>query len=276
MWFDPAGSVTTGSTISYNVPAPSITISQSFGQDKNGTNQTLSYSVDVSRHLTISSTVKTANGTTTASWKQTLSYSNQGVVSGYGYTQANDQLTTGTDTSSSGYKRKISYPIYLNSTFAYPNNGLYLYADVQRGQHIDITGIPTFPTGLQDFDQLPAVKASYPTFQGSSLDTTQNGTAYYFANATVRYSYGTTAQQMSFSGDQYGSATDANGFPVTQSSSELYSRYVEAVNTTVVTDQESLIGHSTVDFAVAVEAVPMGAQVYAGQSVKLVLGRGSS
>lgn len=248
LWFDPAGFQTTGSTITYNAPAPSIHLTQSTTQDVNGTNQTLTYNTQVTRRFSVSSVVTTANGTSTASWQQKFSYYNYGGYYNYGFGNVNNQSTTGTDISSSGYKRQIQYGIYNNNTLEnLPNNGLYLSANVSRSQVIKIMGEPTFPSGLQNFDQIPAVKASYPSYQGSTLSTVQNGTAFYYNNGTVAISPGSTTQTMTFSGDSYGSLTDAQGYPVTQSSTEFYSRAVTAVNTTVVSDHETLIGQHAVD-----------------------------
>jgi len=50
---------------------------------------------------------------------------------------------------------------------------------------------------------------------------------------------------MTFQGEQYGSTVDVQGYPVTQSSTELYSRSVEAINTTVM-DQQTLVGERSV------------------------------
>jgi hypothetical protein len=250
LWFDPAGSQTTGSTITYNAPAPNIRLSQSITQDANGTNETLSYSTEVTRRFSVSSTITTANGTSTASWSQKFSYYNYGGYHSYGFGNVNNQSTSGTDISSSGYKKQIEYGIYNNNTLQnLPNNGLYLSANVTRSQMIKIMGEPTFPSGLQNFDQLPAVKASYPTYQGSTLNTVQNGTAFYYNNGTVAISPGSTTQVMTFSGNSYGSLVDAQGYPVTQSSTQFYSRAVTSVNTTVISDQETLIGQHSVDRA---------------------------
>lgn len=272
LWLDPAGSLTTGSVITSNAPAPSITLSSSIGVDSSGDNETLTYSVSVSRELSISSTITTTNGTSVSTWKQSLSYTNQGIYSDYGNTEIQTQVTNGVDKSSTGYSRQISYPIFLNTTFVYVQPNLSIFAYIQRGQNIDITGIPVFPSGLQSFDVLPAVQASYPTFQGSSLATTQNGSAYYYSNGTVSSSYGTTEQDMLFQGSQVGSTSSEYGYPTVSSSEELYHRYIKAVNATVVVDDETLIGQNTVDFA----NVPsqLGETTFAPATAQRVLGRG--
>jgi len=246
LWFDPAGSITTASPLTYNAAAPSIHLTSTLTADSNGTNSSLTYNTIVSRHLSISSTLTTANGTSTASWTQKLSYYNYGAYYNYGFGNVNNQSTISTDISSSNYKRQIDYTVFNNNTLQnLPNDGLYLWANVSRGQTIKIAGEPVFPSGLQNFD-IPAMRASYPSFQGSTLNTLQNGTAFYYNNGSVAVSPGSTSQVMTFTGEQYGSTVDAQGYPVTQSSTELYSRSVEAINTTMVMDQQTLVGERSV------------------------------
>lgn len=271
LWLDPAGSVTSGSAVKSKLPTPSITLSSSIGVDVNGTNETLTYTVDVSRHVSISSIVTTANGTSVASWKQALTYSNQGFYTDYGYTEVQVQATHGVDKSSGGYSRQISYPIFLNTTFAESGNDLSIFANVERGQTIQIAGVPVFPSGLQAFDILPAVQPSYPSFQGSNLQTTQNGTAYYYSNGTVSSSYGTTEQEMLFQGSQIGSTSSEYGYP-TSTSQELYHRYVKAVNSTLVDDNETLVGQNIA--AVVNAASKTDSTAFAPATAQKALGRG--
>jgi len=282
MWLDPAGSITTGSTPSMNVPAPSIQLSSSVGQTSNGTNQTLTYNVNVSRQLSISSHIKTASGNTLAVWRQNLHYSNYDDLSNYGYVQLTIQDTNGVDLSSAGYARQIDYPIWLNSSFSVDtvSGNLSIDATINRGQTIRILGQPVFPTGLQSFDNLPNVKNLYPKFQGSNLHTTQNGSASYFASPATSQSSssGSTQQDMVFTGvraDSPSSATRNGHFPNVQGSVELYHRHILAVNGTVVEDNESLIGRPIGNFQRPALGIDDGIdRGFAGRSVMQVLGRG--
>lgn len=104
-------------------------------------------------------------------------------------------------------------------------------------------GQPVFPTGLESFAAAKSLRSTYPTFQGAALSTTQNGTATYIANTTSEssFSFGTTEQDMVFAGVSAESMKNPAGVPVTSRSTELFHRYVVAVNSTVVEDEETLV-----------------------------------
>jgi len=279
LWLDRPGSITTGSSITRNVPNPSIAITSSFTADASGVNETLAYSVNVQRQLSISSYVRTASGSFPASWQQAYTYYNTGNLTDYGNFEVNIQSTVGTDSASTGYTRSLNYPLFLNSTYVVdPVSGNYsITADIERGQEFKIAGSPVFPTGLQSFEPIPAVRAKYPAFQGSDLATTQNGSAVYSADPTagVATSFGTTSQEMTLSGIEVDSTTPSFSFPGIRGSQELYHRYVEAANSTVVTNEETLIGtvFGGFSFPPHFRAPPTHNLVALGNQKK-VLGRG--
>lgn len=204
----------------------------------------------MSRQLSVKSKVHTASGTFDAAWSQSLTYSNYGDLTAYGDDQINVQSTIGTDAAANApgytYNRQISYPLTVNSTYTvFPSGNYSITANLLRGQDISIAGQPIFPTGLQSFEALPAALAGFPAFQGSALATTQNGSAVYNAdpNAGTATSFGTTAQDMVFSGIEI-DASSGVGFPGIRGSEELYHRYVEAANGTVVENEETLVGRA--------------------------------
>jgi len=278
LWLDRSGSITTGSTLVYDVPAPSIAISSSVGTDATGANETLAYSVEVKRQLSISSYVRTASGSFTACWMQNLAYSNDGNLAAYGNNGMNIQSTTGTDAASTGYSKQISYPITINSTYTTNPSGNYtITATINRGQSIKIAGQPVFPSGLQSFDVLPNIQGGFTQFQGSNLYTTQNGSAVYEASpaAGIATSHGTTAQDMVFSGVELSSISPSFLFPSIRGSQELYRRHVKAVNSTLVEDDESLIGRPSNIFSNPPQgAMPPSRSHVAFGSQKRVTGRG--
>lgn len=269
VWQDDATSITTGMAPTILLPAPSISVSQKLTQDATGANETLKYTANVQRSLTISSLLTTKSGTNLVTWTQSLSAQNFGLLTDYGITQINNQTTTGTDSSTGGtfYKASYSYPLYANSTFIEDASGdLFITAELIRGNNIAILGTPVFPTGLQPFAQLPAAAALVAGFSGSSLQTTQNGSAQYFANGTTgtSSSFGSTSQVFSFGGvSADGAVADV----------ELYFRSVEAVNTTIVSDTERLVGAEVPRFA-APAAAPVQSEVGL-MSPKEAIGRGS-
>lgn len=280
LWLDPQGSVTTGSKPRVNAGAPQITLSQSVGKLKNGTNDTLTYDTAVQRMLSITSDVKSANKSRAApSWNQTLSYSNKGIFTNQGVTQYTKQNTSGVDIGTSGpYSRAIGYPITVNSTYTQDAAGnTTISAVLDRGQDILIAGVPVFPTGLQSFDALPDAKnpGGGPKFQGSALHTRQNGSAYYNAPPPSKgnsSSFGSTEQVLSFDGLSIDHA--APGFPPFSGSFELYRRAVTATNGTVVSDQETLVGRQ-IGGRTAAQRMP-DAQDFSVENVIMALGRGPS
>ncbi|EXJ66144.1 uncharacterized protein A1O5_10759 [Cladophialophora psammophila CBS 110553] len=240
IWLDCVGSVTSGSYPIANASAYSIALSSAVGTTSNGTNCTLSYTVDVDRQLSISSEVQTSHGTKVAVWQQSLAYSNQGNISDYGDVQVTRQNTLGKATSSEGYSRAFNYPLFVNSTIVQDKSArtLFISASLRRGQDIEISGHSVFPTSLEWFDPRYPEEVgrcgAHPRFSGSRLSTVQNGSAVYFSHGNTSVSPGTTQQDLSF----YGIQTQALG-----SSSvnlvDLYHRHVLAVNDTLVRDEET-------------------------------------
>jgi len=298
---DHAGSVTVGTRPSIRAPAIELSFSSSVTQDSSGQNNTLTYSTQVQRSISITSLITTAKGTFPASWTQRLSYTNTNHLTSFGLVQLTQQTTTGTDIGtgaskdgSSAFTHTYSYPLTVNSSFAISADGssLSLSGSLTHGKSLATFGNPVFPSGLQNFnttassnptifsvpgsppsqsgtlppDLLPS--PNYPAFQGTILNTMQTGSASYFSGPNNSYSFGTTEQYFTFAGlGEAGGSGDV----------ELYSRHVKAVNTSIVLDDQTLLGRR---FSVPVggtEAGPLTAQSVAGgpqQGVRGFLGRG--
>nr|OQO26626.1 hypothetical protein B0A51_06688 [Rachicladosporium sp. CCFEE 5018] len=244
VWLDKPGHVTTGTLPSMVQPAPSFQVSSAVGTVGNGTNSTLSYSVKAQRSLSFQSMINTSRGRKTASWRQSLAFSNTGVYTDGANTQVNTQQTTGYDVSSSGYAKHFSYPLYAYSSYTTQVDNFTIQATINRGKNVQTLGQGVFPSGLESFSASTAVHSIIPAFQGASLSTTQNGNAIYIANTTssTSSSFGTREQDMTFSGVTTGSGADPYGFPAISGSRELFKRHVLAVNGTVVADTETLVG----------------------------------
>lgn len=271
VWLDAdANSITTGKAPTVLLPAPVISTSQDLTQNATGANKTLSYTTNVKRELSISALVKSQKGTNLQSWTQSLTATNYGLYTDYGAVQQNNQSTIGTDESTGGvyYKSSYSYPLYANTSyFVQPSGNYTINATVIRGLNLATQGTPVFPTGLQPFAALSKSAPLVAGFSGSQLSTTQNGTASYFASpsAGTSSSFGCTSQEFTFGGiDVNGGAGDT----------ELYYRNVEAVNSTVVKDYESLVGVEISSFGFPVAAVPKAQTVLGTVSPKEFLGRG--
>jgi hypothetical protein len=244
VWLDKEGHITTGEGPARNTPTPIFGISSSIGRGGNDTNGTLLYHVTAQRSLSLHSTIHLSHGKETAFWRQDLSYSNYGNFSDGANVEINTQNTHGADVSSSGYTKSYSYPLYAYSVFATQGDNYSISAVVIHGKDVKTLGQPVFPTGLESFTPAEHAKFRLPRFEGARLYTTQNGTATYLANGTSQasFSYGTTEQDYTFSGLQVSSNGTPHRFPKIDGSSELFHRYVKAVNGTVVEDDGLLLG----------------------------------
>lgn len=251
LWLDDEDSVTTGTLgdVSASDP-PSIAFSQRITQNATGGNETLEYDITVSRDLSIRSVVQTQHSQGTASWTQSLRYSNTGGVYAYGYDNLNTFTITGSaeaagpgsdppsqsglDASSYHYSTNYSYPLFCNSTATYaPEGNLTLWAALDQGLDLEVRGGAVFPTGLAAF--ATAVSLDDQGFQGSSLSTWRNSTADYYRPADNSYSKGVGKTHQVFS---FGGLTGDDAAAPT----ELYFRDVSAYNDTVTDDHVELAG----------------------------------
>lgn len=206
------------------------------------------------------------------SWKQSLSFTNLGNYTDQANVEVNIQNTQGYDVSSSGYSRHYNYPLYAFSSYTTEGDNYTIQATVDRGKNVQTVGQPVFPTGLESFSVAQGVQSQYPSFQGASVATSQNGTATYIANATAltSFSFGTTEQDMVFAGISVGGTKNAEGFPAITGSTELFHRYVVAVNSTVVEDEETLVETSIPHTHINLGSV----KGYAVPGINSMLGRG--
>jgi hypothetical protein len=271
IWLDDESSITTGGSPTVHLPAPTITLSQNLGQNSTGTNETLEYTTNVQRSLSVSSLVISQHGTFLSTWTQSLAVTNYGLYTAFGAVQQNNQTTTGTDQSTGGiyYKSSYSYPLYANTTIIFlPGGNFTIDATLIRSLDLSIQGTPVFPTGLQPFAEIPRSAPLVSGFSGSQLSTSLNGTAHYFGAPNEGFSsgYGSTSQEFTFAG------LDANDNAM---DTELYYRNVESVNSTIVKDIESLVGLEISTYTFPVLEVPSTQAVMGVFGPKEVLGRGS-
>ena len=274
-----AGSITTGSELSIDAPAPEIQISSSLTTNSTGANETLDYMTTVSRSLSISSTIKTFNGSTPAKWTQSLSYSNYNALTAQGFTQYTSQNTSGIDTSSSTYTNTYAYPITVDTSFSVSSTGnVGINGTISHGLTFNVFGPSVFPSGIQSFNvttpstinpsgpqpQTLQLPASFPSFSGALLSTTQAGSASYLSAGNASYSFGTTTQDFDFKGAELNDPT---------ATFELYHRHVMAVNSTVTVDDQTLAGQTIAVPVALVESIPLQADP-GGFSIRSLLGRG--
>lgn len=206
-------------------------------QNGDGVNETLSYSVSVTRNVWIQS-----DGNY---WYQTLEYRNDGLLTSGGLTQVNTQNTVGVAAlyhaprgprvPSLRTQTKFQYPITVNTTYGiFPNNsGISIDATLNRGLNF-------FSEGRPDISTFSLVSGP------GALETTQYGSASYSSQTNAPYSAGDTKQDF-WQG----------------SSSSQYGRDVEAVNGSVVRDSlgaRNIAGRTFVDLGV--------------EDIRSILGRG--
>ena len=274
-----AGSITTGSELSIDAPAPGFQISVALTTNSTGANETLTYMTTVSRSLSISSTIKTFNDSTLAKWTQSLSYSNYNALTAQGFTQYTSQNTSGTDTSSSTYTNTYAYPITVDSTFSVsPAGDVGINGTISHGLTFDVFGPSVFPSGIQSFNvttpstispfgpqpQTLQLPASLPSFSGALLSTTQAGSASYLSAGDASYSFGTTSQDFDFKGAELNDP---------MATYELYHRHVMAVNSTVTEDEQTLAGQTIAVPVALVESIALQSSL-GGFSIRSLLGRG--
>ncbi|OTA57146.1 hypothetical protein K449DRAFT_386453 [Hypoxylon sp. EC38] len=247
VWLDDEGSITTGVFGNPYNADPSISFSQRITQNATGANETLVYTLAVTRTLSVSSYVNTQNGEGTATWSQSLSYSNNGGVYSKGFDNINTFGIAGADAATGAglgfsYSASYSYPLYCDSSAEYsPEGNLTLRADLNQSLVYEVRGDSVFPAGLDAFAAINATDTTQ--FVGSRLETSKNGTALYQrpANNTSSSGVGSSHQIFSFRG------VKDEGDDGTPHSTELYFRDVSAYNDTVTDNYVVLLGKTIID-----------------------------
>ena len=259
------GSVTTGSSISTSMPLPQISTSSSVSVDATGANDTLTYTTNVQRYLSISSTVTTSSGTRSMSWTQDLSYDNYNLLTHQGVSQYTVQTTTGIDHALPiPYQNNYCYPLTVNSSFQATPNFTSITGAISHGLDYAILGASVIPSGIQPSNNH---NKSSAIFNGTKISTTQNGSASYLAtqSSNTSYSFGTTTQTFDFSGLEASTGQEI----------DLYHRQVRAVNATVVDDEVEKFGvNFAMPNAIGVGMADTAALGVVAGSVRSALGRG--
>jgi hypothetical protein len=264
LWLDSdAEAITTGTKPVVVAPEPHLALSQTIRTNATGFNETLVETTTVSRTtFSVAATIRTQKyGTARTTWAQSLSFSNTNSLAAFGFVQTMSQTTTGSDAitigNSSPYKAQYAFPISFNVTeLQTPSGNLTLFGSIERGLDWTVLGNSVFPSGLESIRVLAAQPSSiaqplpfavhdippltqpFPpvSLSGTTLSTRQSGTAFFFEAPTSTFatSFGSTNQTLVFSGiggDSDGAAT-----------TEFFSREVQAVNSTIISDQVVLLG----------------------------------
>ena len=292
LWLDDdPSSVTTGDAPTIHQPPPAIEVTRIVRTDKNGTNETLTYTTSVRRMLEVSSlNLKTQHSSTSgATWIQSLTYTNEGAVTDYGFTQLNDLRIAGNDMAFAAaanhdhtitdnaaandddsnnnlftipaptdpaahahYRTAYTYTLFSNSTYnVTPTGNLSIGAFLKQGKDVSVAGASVFPSGLEAFGKGRRLRGAVARVQ-----TTKEGTAEFRQTGDGKESTG------------WGDARQVLSFGV-EGGAELYFRRVGAVNGTVVEDLRRLEGRvlqevkAEVDGDGRVALADVGATAYA-------------
>ena len=234
VWLDEdESSVTRGTIDNVSQAPPAIKFSQSITQNATGSNETLEYSLGVSREFSVSSYVKSQKREGTVTWMQSLHYTNNGGVYDYGNGVINDFSSAGTDQldvkdQGIAFSIEYSYPLYCNQTMDTMGGGLSLWAVLDQGLELVTNGSSVFPTGLEAFGD---------KYDSAALSTWRNGTAHYYRPPNNSHSSGVgqTEQMFTFGGNPQPRDDYATAVP-------LYFRHVSAFNDSVTMDREEVMG----------------------------------
>ncbi|KAF2833406.1 hypothetical protein CC86DRAFT_9333 [Ophiobolus disseminans] len=278
VWVDQGLNITTGTAIVTHAPEPSLQLYSTTRKGANGSVDTLDYSIQVSREISIDSIIYTSTGPKELFWRQNLTFSNAGSLRNQGNDQIMHQTTLGTARSSSGYDRSFEYPLWVISSYNAPSGGnLTIEAEMGRGKYAQQLGDLAFPNDWKTLDRLHAMANS--SFLGSNTNNWQNGTASYLSVPAQKKSYGSgsTEQLFALSGTVKQQDTTVGAGAADQRTEELYRRHIIAANDSVVYDDESYgaqkVGRNRLLFP-SQSTREDGVHEFAGSGVRAFLGRG--
>ena len=192
----------------------------------------MSYRVTASREFVVTGSVTTSQGEKPVEWRQSLSFSNSGNLSSNGSTQTNDQLTSGVDRSLT-YHREVNYPLKCTSSYTSDpvTKAVALSGKIVRGQRMQVSGITTFPSGLEGFT--PSI---FGPVTGFIVNTSQEGEASFTStpggNTTGT---GSTGQDYMFT-RIYGRRPDSPSNAPPEPPEDIYARRVSSENGKITRD----------------------------------------
>ncbi|CAK7219498.1 hypothetical protein SEUCBS140593_003907 [Sporothrix eucalyptigena] len=285
---------TTGSPPIVSDGGLEISVTQNLQQNATGANMTLEYTVSVKRSLSVQGSLKSEsyNGKRSATWSQSLSYSNQGLVSDFGNSQINTFMVHGIDRATGQvygdrseepyvYTSDYKFPLFCNTTTNITAEGnLTLWAALEQGLSLRVWGPSVFPTGLEAFSSGTGAEMYVG---GSQLDSNVQGTAYFYQTGDGKNSsgFGSTNQVLTLSGSKIQNLMGSSA------SVPLYSRNVTAVNQTILFDHEtiaSVTDTSTTEAATSVAPASLSNPAYqfaqaplnGGTGPRVFMGRGGA
>ncbi|KAK4144312.1 peptide N-acetyl-beta-D-glucosaminyl asparaginase amidase A-domain-containing protein [Dichotomopilus funicola] len=257
LWLNPdSDAITAGDPPAIDAPPPKIEVTRSLAQGEQAAvggriasslNKTLHYTTSVKRALRITSG--------SASWTQTLSYTNDGLVADFGSIQINDMTLSGTDVADKTdkakgqegyYRATYAYPLFCNSSYGYtPAGNLSISGHLRQGKEVSVFGASVFATGLEAFAQVGGDRSKGLKGKTSKLSTTKEGTAEFrqAADGSSSTGWGEARQVFWFGLEEGDSTEDADEVGGGKGrGEELYYREVAAVNGTLTEDVKRIEG----------------------------------
>ncbi|KAI5860787.1 peptide-N4-(N-acetyl-beta-glucosaminyl)asparagine amidase A [Durotheca rogersii] len=254
LWLDEAGSITTGTAPVMKNHGPGILFSRYLTQNETGFSESLAFNMTIERVTYLKSSINTQSYKGEYSWSQMLQYSNEALVSNFGFTQVNNFSISGADVATSPtarwrtttYQTFYKYPLYCNQTYSTsPEGNLSISAHLIEGLEVQIQGRSVFPTGLEAFQNVAGIPGN--PYLSSHLKTLRDGIASFSRTGDGKTSsgYGSSGQYFHFGGSKDGRTLGFRNRTI----DELYFRNVTAVNGTVVSDSERLAGEESYRFS---------------------------
>ena len=234
VWLDVPGFVTTGSRLSNAAPEPAVTVRSTKADSA------LDYSVQVDRHLSISSRINTSKGPQVATWSQTVNTQISGVVNDDGETHRIKLLTSQTDAGSGGFAAEYHFQARLD-TLAKPDpekKEVAIDGKIDRSQSISVHGSSLLTLGRKPPSTQPKRRiTTRPNSQISSYSLHTNQVGSYRTlvapDGSLKAVSASTGQDMTFN------RVDGRPSPPR---TESYHRRVYAENGALIKDEETLDG----------------------------------
>lgn len=248
VWTDEDESlITTGAVPTVDIPEPEITIKQALTTNADGLNETLRYSVSVSRSLTVTGQLDTPNGSIEAVWTQTIQNQHEGDVTALGNSTnliyQTDLQALSTRNGVTEFSTAESYPltVYTN-VFAWPNATIQTDSTLTRSKSIERAVTPggstsnVFPSGLQLYAAINDTADAVANLDNTILQTSQraSGKRLVFPGGGAQngsYAEAGNQQDMDFLGN-------TTGAPAT----ELYWRNVTVTSAGYIGGEERVAG----------------------------------
>lgn len=218
-----------------------------------GFNESLRYTLETHREMSITNTITTKDGERNVSWTQSLTYTNHPEISSFGLDQLADLVISSHDEASAdgavSYLAVYAYPLRMYSAIRMDaESGNYtVNSTMQQALELAVGGNAVFPSGAAAFGDLVVGRVS----------TARVGAAYLFrsGDGTGGYGAGYTNQTFVF-----------EGTPLEGEAVPLYAREVSAENDVVLSDRETMGGDELSVYSVPAEVAGGKAAEWAGES----------